>query len=137
MLHSNQHTILKKIGGKADNSLILEKIAELVMQLESLQVEGEVLRRQKEPMVEEQQGSGLKSETRNFPHDERGTQTELEGRLPPYSAPSTFTAWCPEHLHGTRDQEEQETIQRQQDTVQPSAPPEDLLGLHRHLLPVY
>ena len=32
MLHDIQHTILKKIGGKTDNYLILEKTAELAMQ---------------------------------------------------------------------------------------------------------
>jgi hypothetical protein len=32
LLHDIQHTILKKIGGKTDNYLILEKTAELAMQ---------------------------------------------------------------------------------------------------------
>ena len=64
---------------KADKFVMLEKIAELAMHIESLEIEVEVPEKQREP-VGEQQGSGLVSETGNLLHDERGKQTELEGR---------------------------------------------------------
>jgi hypothetical protein len=62
------HTILNKIGEKAENSevlfnsLVFESIAELAMHIESLEIEVEVPEKQREP-VGEQQGSGLLSET--------------------------------------------------------------------------
>ena len=49
------YTILKKFRGKAENSggslnsLLLEKIAELAMHIESLRLEVEMLGKQKEP----------------------------------------------------------------------------------------
>ena len=71
------YTILGKIGGKAENtegllnSLVLEWIAELSLHVKSLQIEVEVLGKQKEPVGGEQQGSGLVSETGNLLHDAR------------------------------------------------------------------
>lgn len=86
------YTILKKNGVEAENSdgslnyLVLERTAELAVHMESLQIETEVLGKQKEP-VGEQQGSGLASETRNLLHDGGGKQTRLDGELPPCPAP--------------------------------------------------
>lgn len=103
MLHSFHVYHFEKDWGESRNSegsfnfLILEKIAEL-----ALQIEVETLGKQNEPVRE--QGSGLMSETRNLLHNERGQQTRLQGRLPLCPAPRTFTARCPEHFCETRSQ---------------------------------
>ena len=55
--------------GKADNFLVLEKIAELAKHVESLWIEGEALGKQKEPVGREKQGSGLVSENGNVPYN--------------------------------------------------------------------
>ena len=62
-----------------------------------------------------EQGPGLGFETGNLTHDESGKQTRLEGKLLP----------CPA-CRGLKEQEG--TAQVQQVNVQPSAPPENLLG---------
>lgn len=46
------------------NSLLLERIADLAMPLESLQTEVEGLGKQKEPVEGQQQGSGLVTDTK-------------------------------------------------------------------------
>lgn len=53
--------------------LLLEKIAELATHVESLQIEVELVEKQKEP-VREQQGSGLMSEPGNVPHNDKWKQ---------------------------------------------------------------
>lgn len=76
------YNIWKKIGEKAEisegslNSLMLERIAELSMNL----VHKQLLRKQKEP-VQEVQDSAFMSDSQNLSYDERGKKTRLEGRL--------------------------------------------------------
>lgn len=77
------------------------------MHLESLQIEIEVLRKQKDSLGE-QQASGLVSETGNLPHKERERQTRLRSKLLPSPVPSNFTASCPEKVCETRCRKEQE-----------------------------
>lgn len=66
------YIILKKMGGKAENlgvllnSLVLERIGELAMHLESLWIEVKMFRKQNEPVEGQQQDSGLVSETENL-----------------------------------------------------------------------
>jgi hypothetical protein len=64
----------------------------------------------------------------NLLHDKKEKQNRLEGELPPCPAPYTFPEKHPENFHETRSREEHEMVQEQQDSVQTSAPPEDLLG---------
>ena len=67
--------------GKADNFLVLEKIAELAKHLESLWIEVEVIWKRKEPL-EGEEGSGLISETGNVLHNEKGTKIGWNINLP-------------------------------------------------------
>ena len=76
----SRYTIMKKFNEKPDYSLLLERITELAMCLESLQIEAEVLGKEKGPTGGEK-SSGLENETRNVPHDESGKQARLEGKL--------------------------------------------------------
>lgn len=67
MLHSIHVQNFEKEWGKGSlNYFVLERIAELAMHLESLQIEVEVLGKRNEPVQREEQGSGLVSETRNL-----------------------------------------------------------------------
>lgn len=91
------YTILKKMGrGGAENSetstnsLVLEKMAELALQGESLRIKAETLGKQKEP-VGGKQSLGLMPETSNVPQDEQGEEHRLEGKVLPRPAPRTFT----------------------------------------------
>lgn len=62
-------TILRKFNGKPENSLLLVKMAEPAMHLESLRIEVEELGKQNRPLGGEQ-SSGLANESRNVLHNE-------------------------------------------------------------------
>jgi hypothetical protein len=66
------------------------------------------------------------SDTCNVPHDEKRKQNRLEGKLLSYPAPCALTARCPENLCDTSSWKE--IVQVQWSSLQPSTPPEDLLG---------
>ena len=81
------YPILKKFNEKPENSLLLERITELAMHLESLWTEVEVLGEEKGPM--ERDSSCLVNETRTVSHDESDEsrkQGRPEGKLPPSPA---------------------------------------------------
>lgn len=54
--------------------LLIEKIAGLATHVESLQIEVELVEKQKEQVRGEQQGSGLMSEPGNVPHNDKWKQ---------------------------------------------------------------
>jgi len=78
------YSILKKFNGKPDNSLLLEKIVDLSMHLESLWIEVEVLGKQ--GPQEGEKSSSLENETGNVPHNDNREQTRLEGKVLPSPA---------------------------------------------------
>jgi hypothetical protein len=123
----------KKIEGEAENvesslsSLVLERIPEMALHAESLQIAVKMLREQKVP-AGGKQSLGLMPEAGNVPQDEQGKENRLEGNAPPCPAPQTFTTGCPKCFSETRGREEQEVPQEQRVNGQPSASPGDLLG---------
>lgn len=82
----------------------------------------------KEKPVKGEQVSDLVSKTKNLLYEE--SRRKLGWRVNCHPALlHTLTARHPGHLCETRDWEEQEVIKGQEVSVQPCAPPEDLLGV--------
>jgi hypothetical protein len=97
------YTILKKFTGKLNDSLLLEKIAELASNLEALQMEVEVLGKQKE---QEENKSWQAWCLRPGVYHMVKARSNLGWKLNCHLTLLHFT--CPEHLSETRGREVQE-----------------------------